>query len=80
MVGPLMAAPCGAYFAPAPPICKLPADGMSAAAAEWWGLRHAPGGQLCGKPTLLVSGKEEADHPEAFAEPGQLDREPARKY
>ena len=37
--------PSGAYFAPAPPIYKLealPADGMGATAAEWWGLRHAP--------------------------------------
>ena len=47
VVGRLLAAPCGAYVAPAPPIYKLeasPADGMSAAAAEWWGLRHAPVG------------------------------------
>ena len=47
VVGRLLAAPCGAYVAPAPPIYKLeasPADGMSAAAAEWSGLRHAPVG------------------------------------
>jgi hypothetical protein len=57
----------------------LLADGTSAAAAEWWGLRHAPGGQLCGKPTLLLSGKEEADHTEGFAERAQLDRKPLRR-
>ena len=67
---------------PAPPIYKLealPADGMSAAAAEWWGLRHAPGGQLSGKPTLLLSGKKEVDHTEAFAERAQMGREPLRR-
>jgi len=48
VVGPLMAAPLVAPTSrPAPPIYKLealPADGMSAAAAEWSGLRHAPVG------------------------------------
>ena len=42
------------------------------------GASARPGGQLSGKPTLLLSGKEEADHPEASAERGQLDREPLR--
>jgi len=33
------------------------------------GTSARPGRQLCGKPTLLLSGKEEADHTEAFAIP-----------
>src|SRR6516165_10891942 len=37
-----------------------------------------PRWQLYGKPTLLLSGKEEADHTEAFAERAQMDREPLR--
>src|SRR5215471_3557082 len=38
-----------------------------------------PGGQLCGKPTLLLSGKEEADRTEAFAERAQPHRELLRR-